>query len=159
MEKSICPVCTGNLKVIGSKKRHMIDAGGERVVLVVRRMKCLNGNCGKIHHELPDVLIPYKMHTTIVFEKIIAQDTREVATENSTITRIRAWFYSRADALVGALIGLYATLNRGSGIELSDLPGSILERIHFFVDKSSGWLKRLVRILVNNNLWIHTQFV
>jgi len=159
MEKSICPVCTGNLKVIGSKKRHMIDAGGERVVLVVRRMKCLNGNCGKIHHELPDVLIPYKMHTTIVFEKIIEQDTSEVPVEDSTIARIRAWFYGRADALVGALIGLYATLNRGSGIELSDLPGSILERIHFFVDKSEEWLKRLVRILVNNNKWIHTQLV
>ncbi len=71
------------------------------------------------------------------------------------------WYtlYYHSHALVGALIGLYATLNRGSGIELSDLPGSILERIHFFVDKSEEWLKRLVRILVNNNKWIHTQLV
>ena len=147
----------GNLKVIGSRKRHMIDAGGERVVLIVRRMRCLNGNCRRIHHELPDKLIPYKMHTASVFEKIMEHDTREVPAEDSTITRIRTWFYNRADALVGALIGLYATLNKGSGIELSDLPRSILDRIHFFVDKSEGWLKRLVRILVNNNKWIHTQ--
>jgi hypothetical protein len=122
-------------------------------------MRCLNNVCGKIHHELPDILVPYKIHAAEILEKIIVKDTQEVPLEESTIHRIRSWFYHRADALVGGLIGVYTVLNKGSGVDLSTLPRSILSRIHFFVDKSSGWLKRLVRILVNNNLWIHTQFV
>ncbi len=159
MEKSVCPICMGELEIIGSRRRYVIEATGSRQTLVIRRMRCLNNVCGKIHHELPDILVPYKIHAAEILEKIIVKDTQEVPLEESTIHRIRSWFYHRADALVGGLIGVYTVLNKGSGVDLSTLPRSILSRIHFFVDKSSGWLKRLVRILVNNNLWIHTQFV
>ena len=67
----------GELKVIGSRKRKMIDTGGETVRLVVRRLRCVNENCRRIHHELPDVVIPYKMHTAATFEKIIANDFQD----------------------------------------------------------------------------------
>ena len=157
MEKSICPICMGELKVIGSRKRKMIDTGGETVRLVVRRLRCMNENCRRIHHELPDVVVPYKMHTAATFEKIIANDFQDTPAEESTIARIRKWFIDRADALVGGLLSIYTAHFHSSRIRPSDLPGSILDRIHFFVENSSGWLKRLVRILVNNNRWVHTR--
>ena len=85
----------------------MIEATGSRQTLVVRRMRCLNNVCRKIHHELPDILVPYKIHAAEILEKIIEKDTQEVPLEESTIHRIRSWFYHRADALVGGLIGVY----------------------------------------------------
>jgi len=135
MEKSICPICMGELKVIGSRKRKMIDTGGETVRLVVRRLRCMNENCRRIHHELPDVVVPYKMHTAATFEKIIANDFLDTPAEESTIARIRKWFIDRADALVGGLLSIYTAHFQSSGIGPSDLPGSILGRIHFFVEK------------------------
>lgn len=157
MEKNICPICMGGLKIIGSRRRQMIDSGGETVRFVVRRLRCVNENCRRIHHELPDVVIPYKMHTATTFEKIIENDIQDTPAEESTIARIREWFQSRADALVGGLLSIYTAHFQSSGIGPSDLPGSILDRIHFFVENKMDWLKRLVRILVNNNRWIHTR--
>ena len=55
----------------------MIDTGGETVRLVVRRLRCMNENCRRIHHELPDVVVPYKMHTAATFEKIIGNDFQD----------------------------------------------------------------------------------
>jgi len=144
MEKSVCPIYMGKLEVIGSRRRYVIDATGCRKILVVRRIRCLNSVCRRIHHELPDILVPYKIHAAEILEKIIEKDTQEVPLEESSIQRIRNWFYHRADALVGGLIGVYTVLNKRSGIDLSTLPRSILTRIHFFVDKSSDWLKRFV---------------
>ena len=59
----------------------MIDTGGETVRLVVRRLRCMNENCRRIHHELPDVVVPYKMHTAATFEKIIANDFQDTPAE------------------------------------------------------------------------------
>lgn len=135
----------------------MIDTGGETVRLVVRRLRCMNENCRRIHRELPDVVVPYKIHTAATFEKIIGNDLQDTPAEESTIARIRKWFIDRADALVGGLLSIYTAHFQSSRIGPSDLPGSVLGRIHFFVENSSGWLKRLVRILVNNNRWVHTR--
>ena len=107
MEKSVCPICMGKLEVIGSRRRYVIEGTGSRQTLIVRRMRCLNSVCRKIHHELPDILVPYKIHAAEILEKIIEKDTQEVPLEESTIHRIRSWFYHRADALVGGLIGVY----------------------------------------------------
>ncbi|WP_177213477.1 DUF6431 domain-containing protein [Proteiniclasticum ruminis] len=60
MEKSVCPICMGELEIIGSRRRYSIEATGSRQTLVVRRMRCPNNVCRKIHHELPDILVPYK---------------------------------------------------------------------------------------------------
>jgi len=49
MEKSVCPICMGELEIIGSKKRYVIVTSGNRKTLVVRRMRCLNNVCRKIN--------------------------------------------------------------------------------------------------------------
>ena len=157
MEKSICPICHQSLKVIGSRRRSVIDENGDVMILVLRRLRCTNPGCGKIHHELPDLLTPYKRQTTTILEQIITGQLEAVPVENSTIRRVRAWFNSRAHALVGALLSTYATVTQDYGVDFSDLPQSILERIFFFVGEPAGWLKKVVRILVNNHRWPHTQ--
>ena len=45
-----------------------------------------------IHHELPDIVVPYKRHCTETEEKVIAGDVGEVYCEESTMRRIRAWW-------------------------------------------------------------------
>ncbi|WP_397428472.1 DUF6431 domain-containing protein [Proteiniclasticum sp.] len=60
----------GILEIIGSKRRYVIEASGNRQTLVVRSMRCLNSVCRKIHHELSYILVPYKIHTAEILEKI-----------------------------------------------------------------------------------------
>ena len=62
-----------------------------------------------------------------------------------------------ADALSGGLLGTYVMVTKDFEVGLSTLPQSMLERICFFVGKDPGWLKKVVRILVNNNKWVHTR--
>src|SRR5690606_40933250 len=105
-------ICHQSLKVIGSRRRSLIDENGDVMILVLRRLRCTNPGCGKIHHELPDLLTPYKRQTTTILEQIITGHQEAVPVENSTIRRVRAWFNSRAHALVGALLSTYATVTQ-----------------------------------------------
>ncbi|MEW6541058.1 MAG: DUF6431 domain-containing protein [Bacillota bacterium] len=59
-EQIPCPCCSGRLKAIGSRKRSCIDSLGDKIILVIRRLRCVA--CRRIHHELPDLLVPYRRH-------------------------------------------------------------------------------------------------
>ncbi len=52
-EQIPCPCCSGQLKVIGSRRRSRINGRGEKIVLIIRRLGCVA--CHRIHHELPDI--------------------------------------------------------------------------------------------------------
>ena len=91
-EICVCPLCSGLLCRYGKRCRGVIESSGEKLPLVIRRLKCKL--CGAIHHELPDIVVPYKRYGTEAVEKIIAGDTDDVACEVSTIRRIWAWWYS-----------------------------------------------------------------
>ncbi len=153
MEKSIFPHCQSDLRVIGSRKRNLICEDGTKIILVVRRLRCKNELCNKIHHELPNIIIPYKRHTTMTYERAIEGTDHIAPVENSTLKRIRAWFKARADALIGGLLGTYVIVTNDFAVGLSNLPQSILKRIRYFVGPDEGWLKRVVHIHVNNNKW------
>ena len=68
----------------------MIDSAGDKQTLVIRRLRC--EDCKHIHHELPDLLMPYKRHCMETIENVIAGKTEEMYCEISTINRIRAWW-------------------------------------------------------------------
>ena len=89
-EESVCPICGGRLGKYGTRGRTFIDGGGVKLTLVIRRVQCLS--CKKIHHELPDILIPYKRHCANTIGKVIAGDAGDVCCEDSTIRRIGAWW-------------------------------------------------------------------
>ena len=89
-EDGVCPVCIGTLKVIGCRKRGVINSEGNKETLVIRRLRCKI--CGKIHHELPDKVIPYKRHCADTIENVINGEVKDVYCDFLTESRIKAWW-------------------------------------------------------------------
>ena len=111
----------------------MIDSG--KVHLMIRRLKCKN--CEKIHHELPDIIVPYKRHCAETIENIIGGKDAGAPCEGSTILRIKAWWA----AMQLYIKSIMASLKAKYDIELS-------------ADKK---LPEIVRILANTHLWPRTR--
>lgn len=115
--------------------------------LVIRRLGCKG--CGKIHHELPDILVPYKRHCSETVERIVDEEAEDVSCEESTIKRLKRWFTERTRYFTGCLIAVSAL----HGAALTAGAISLLRKMR----ENSGWLKKLVRIVANSNLWVHTR--
>jgi hypothetical protein len=151
-EKSICPVCgCSELKVIGSRKRNALKEDGETIILIIRRLRCKN--CRRIHHELPDILVPYKRYTSKVIEAILDGTLPEVCCENSSIFRIKKWFDKASEYIAGCLSAIAAQLS----LEIKSGGGPASRRIKDLVGEATGWLARAVRTIVNTNNWIQTR--
>ena len=133
-ELSICPICGGNLSVIGTRSRMVIDSGGTTLSITIRRLRC--EGCGKIHHELPDMIVPYKRHCFETIEKIIIGSTDGIICEERTIGRVKAWW--TACALY--FHGIVAILREKYGVYIS-----------------LGAPKEIIRAAVNSSLWPHTR--
>ena len=133
--------------MIGSRKRGYIDVEDNNMTLVIRRLKCKR--CGKIHHELPDILVPYKRHGSETIEEIIDEKTDTVCCEESTIRRIKHWFDERVRYFEGCLASI--AVQHGATPTVGAI--ALLREMR----ENSGWLKSLVRIVVNSNLWVHTR--
>ena len=89
-EKLPCPICQSEMRLIGSKRRKVQQADGTWIILVIRRFYCFQ--CKKVHHELPDILVPYKRHSAKSIEAVINEDEElPVSMEESTIQRIQDW--------------------------------------------------------------------
>lgn len=152
-EESICPVCgSAKLKIIGSRKRTVLQGDGEKIILIIRRLCCQG--CSRIHHELPDMLVPYKRYAVAVIEAVIDDTASTVCCENSSIVRIKRWFAESADYLVGALTAIAARF----GLTVKPAGGPACRRLKDLVGEAPGWLARVVRPVVNANFWVHTRF-
>lgn len=155
-EQIPCPCCSGRLKVVGSRKRSCINSLGERIVLVIRRLGCVA--CHRIHHELPDILVPYKRHLGESIEAAVSGDPAlSAAVDESTLWRWRRWFRELADYFQGSLVALAARYLMASAEGQSTLSESALHRIWQLVGDAPGWLARIVRPLTNANLWVQTR--
>ena len=90
-QSAYCSYCQHALAVCGSRRRRVIDGGGEQRTLIIRRLYCQA--CRRVHHELPDLLVPYKRYDRESIESVIAgADLAQVAADESTLARWRAWF-------------------------------------------------------------------
>jgi hypothetical protein len=130
METAICPVCGGELFVRGLRKRKLIDTEGEKLTLMIRRLRC--GKCDRLHHELPDMVVPYKRHSAETIEAIIGGD--EVAEEKRTAQRIASWW-------------------RKAGAYFLSVMKSLWEK-HRLPPVPRPSLRELVRAAVNSGNWI-----
>jgi len=149
-----CPCCSGCLGVIGSRRRGCIDSSGEKVALVIRRMRC--ETCHKIHHELPDILVPYKRYDAASIEEIVSEPKAAVASDESTLLRLRQWFVNWFTYAAGCLAAVAHRFNLP--VRESSAPSqSALQVIGQFVGDSDGWLARAVRPIANAHLWVHTR--
>ena len=142
--------------MIGSRKRKYYNKAGELIVIVIRILRC--SNCNKIHHELPDILVPYKRYDSESIEAVVnGNDNLDVAADDSTIARWKSWFKAISSHFIGCMISVAARYEKETVIDLSILPKSVLNRIFHFVDATPSWLSRIVRIVGNSNNWIHTR--
>jgi hypothetical protein len=150
-EKLSCPCCGGELRAIGSRKRGFVNEAGDRCAVSIRRLRC--EGCGRIHHELPDFLVPYRRHCAKTVEKIVEGDTGGVCCEGSTIRRAARWFEERAGYFLGCLES--AALRLGFAVAGGDAPKLMCAKASLGGER--GWLGSLVRTVANANLWPHTR--
>ena len=129
-------MCSGKLFVIGSRKRKVIEPDETVRILIIRRLRC--EDCGKIHHELPDILVPYKRHCYETIEKIINNEIEEGnCCEESTIRRIKAWWVAILPYFINILSLLSEKYKITFGAQLAP--------------------KEIIRAVVNANFWVHTR--
>ena len=66
-----CPCCGSELKYRDQRLRVHKVAGGEKEWYLVRRLKCTNDKCRKLHNELPDCICPYKYYDAGLVEDVV----------------------------------------------------------------------------------------
>lgn len=129
---------------------------GDRAKLIIRRLRC--EACERIHHELPDLLVPYKRYDAQSMEGAVSEPLCTfTAADESTLRRWRCWFAAWAVYAAGCLQSIsirFALPVAGP----SAAPQSALHRLGRFIGDAPGWLKRAVRPIANSNLWITDPF-
>ena len=139
---SYCPLCGGDLSVRDSRKRGVIDSGGEKKTFKLRRLKC--GSCDKLHIELPDIIQPFKHYAADVIESAL-DGTDYCPAETSTIKRWRKWFSAAVPYIERVLAAIKLT-NLSNSINLLKY-SSLIDHIRA---GGRGWLRRLTQMLVNS---------
>ncbi len=97
---------------------------------MIRRLIC--GRCGRLHHELPDIVVPYKRHSAQTIEAMISGS--EVGEEKRTVQRIVAWW-------------------RTVGTYLVDVMKSLMAKYRLQLRRKPAF-RELVRAAVNSGNWI-----
>jgi hypothetical protein len=110
-------------------------------------------NCNRIHHELPDFLVPYKRYDAESIEGAVSEPVRlDIAADESTLYRWRIWFLVWSVHAQGCLqsisIRFNLTVERASA-----LSQSALQTLGRYVGDEANWLSRCVRPIVNINYW------
>ena len=125
------------------------------MTLIIRRLRC--ERCNRVHHELPDILVPYKRYCRESIEAVVTRNVPlTVAADESTIFRWRSWFRGLVNHFLGCLASI-TIRNNNTVVDLIQLPQSSLQRIWCVVGDAPGWLARVVRPVANFNLWVHTR--
>jgi len=108
-----------------------------------------------MHHELPDILTPYKRYGSESIEAVVGGESElTVAADESTITRWKHWFQEISNYLASVLVSIAIRYCLQSVEGESNLPQSPLQRIWQLAPQ---WLARTVRSVVNANYWVHTR--
>ena len=156
LEQISCPCCDGSLSVIGSRKRKYFSSDGNRNTLVIRRLRCRK--CRHIHHELPDILVPYKRYDSESIESTLEDSSKlAVAADDSTIGRWRSWFEANLNHFLGCLVSIATKLKKNFAENTVCSPKTRFQRVIDFVGNTTGWLARVVRSVANTNNWVHTR--
>ena len=132
-EENVCPICHNELVVIGSRDRMVIDGDGSIEILVIRRLRC--EKCKKIHHELPDILVPYKRHSAETIDNVIADEN--ACCDFVTEYRIKAWWVSFCLYFESVKVSLQ--MKYQAALSLIVTP------------------REMIRAIANTNLWVHTR--
>ena len=144
-EVCICPICVGKLIKKGLRTRFLtrIKAGAteddyypyEKICLLIQRHKCKS--CGKIHHQLPDCIVPYKRLSSDIIEGIIKEPEEPTLIDEVTVKRILEWWL----LMVAYILGVAPSLKQKHQVSI----------------KPEQKLVQIVRALANSHLWPGTR--
>ena len=128
-------------------------AGGGKEWYRIRRLKCTNGKCGKLHNELPDCICPYKHYDAGLIEDVAdgVASEEDLETEDypcaGTMKHWRWWLEMNEKAMEGQIrLAAHRFLDLGERILKSG--SSLLEGMKERI--SPGWLKAVARVIYNS---------
>lgn len=126
---------------------------GDRRTLIIRRLKC--GRCGRLHHELPDIVVPYKRYDADTIEEVLSgkETNPSFPCETSTAVRLRVWFLLLRSYFEGTVRALRFLYRQDIALQEELAALASLEP----AGMENGWLKRLVRVIVNSGRWQQTR--
>ncbi|MCM1412656.1 MAG: DUF6431 domain-containing protein [Lachnospiraceae bacterium] len=128
-------------------------AGGRKEWYLIRRLKCSNSSCGKIHNELPDSICPYKHYDAGLIEDVVDGVVGEEDTETEdypcegTMKHWRFWLKMNEKNMEGQ-IRLAAHRFLGFGEKFLGSGPSLLEELKERI--SPGWLQAVTRAIYNS---------
>lgn len=143
--------------MIGSRERKVRRDDGETERYVIRRLRCKN--CRKIHHELPDFIIPYKRYDAHVIEEgIWPSEPSVLPVDESTLYRWKRWFQELADYWFFICQSLLIQFAENAPMDdMSSHSTPVHIRIGQWFGREAGWLGKLVHPVANHHFWIHTR--
>jgi hypothetical protein len=146
------------MRVIGTRDRKSKERSGETKVYNIPRLSC--NHCGRIYHELPDFLVPYKRYESACIERVLSKPSHhDIPADESTLYRWFDWFKNFVDSWVGCLMSIMLrTKQENIPLNLTSADSqTALHRIGRLVGNAPRCLERIVRPIVNINLWVHTR--
>lgn len=152
-EECICPYCGSPLNYRDCRLRVHKTAGGRKEWYLIRRLKCTNDKCGRLHNELPDCLCPYKHYDAGLIEDVVdgVISGDDLETEDfpceGTIKHWKWWMGMNEKNMEGQIrLAAHRFLDFGQGFLKS--AGSLLEKLKKRI--SPGWLKAAARFIYNS---------
>ena len=116
----------------GDPKKVLFKNEEEKLILVIRRLYCTN--CKRIHHELPDCIVPYKRYSAEIIENIVNGHTKDVPCPAECVNRLRNWW----EAVKPYFLQILLTLVEKYGVSFGEPPA----------------FRETVRAAANSNNWI-----
>ena len=154
MEQIPCPHCQSQLEPYDRRNRKYQNITGDQKILVIRRLRCCNPRCQRIHAELPDFLVPYKRYAVDVITAVLSGTAIVAPAEESTRHRWKNWYRQIRDHL----LGVAASVRRNLQEINRTLLASPSRKSNFRVMELVGLnLSELVRLAVNTGNWITTR--
>lgn len=121
---------------------------GNKRQYLVQRLKC--PKCNRIHHELPDFIVPYKRYCVQIIEDAIDGKTDSLPCYDSTIQSFKRWFIGVADKMV-LLLNEVKSATKDNPQSLSSLP--LIKELY---GATVGWLAWAVMQTVQGVFCIKT---
>lgn len=128
-------------------------AGGRKEWYLIRRLKCSNGKCRRLHNELPDFILPYKHYDAGLIEDVADGVVSEEDAETEdypcegTMKHWR-WWSQMNEINVEGQIRLAAHRFLGFDEKFLKSGYSLLEKLKERI--SPGWLKAAARVIYNS---------
>lgn len=153
LEDPVCPECGSTLSRRDMRKRIYRQAGGETQWILIFRLKCTNDDCGRLHHELPDCVFPYKHYRTDVIEDVVdgVVGAEDLETEDypceGTMNHWK-WWMLHNEVNIDCQLKSVAHRILDFGVEFLKLELLLLREIRNRI--SRGWLSSIAGYIYNS---------